>query len=566
MLIHERLLELIEAEGIRTLFGIPDPSFVAMFLAAEARGWNVVAPHHEQAGAFMADGMWRMTGRPGVIVGNQGSGVANLAAAAICAAKENTPTIFIGGQRPRTFDQRVRRGRFQYTRQPQFFAEAMKYIGIIEFADQVDDILHEAFRRALSGTPGPVYIELPMNVMDVPLDLPPAPPPSTYRLVHQGADAGCIEAARNLLAGAKSPILFIGQGVFLSRAHEQVAELARILQCPVIPTPAAASFLPGLEHRTFAYASPAGIEAVAAADVVLAIGTEIGEPTHYGTGRHWANGTIDRKWIYVERDPLAIGVNRKIDVPLVGDLRDIVPQLIAALGDCPRQASDQLGKWEAKQRASREQMLGMVPVDSAVPMHPARFAVEATTGLASDVVMVRDGGAVAITASAFAQNQPRDAMWCQNFGHLGTGLPFAIGAQLAVGPERRVLLLSGDSSFLFHISELETAVRKNLPVVCIVGCDYAWGLEVAVYKNSFGLDSAETEAHWGKGVRLDKIAEGFGAYGEYVEHAEDIAGALQRAFDSGRPAVIQVPIDGFANATEIPNIEEFVSWYGDGGY
>jgi acetolactate synthase-1/2/3 large subunit len=128
------------------------------------------------------------------------------------------------------------------------------------------------------------------------------------------------------------------------------------------------------------------------------------------------------------------------------------------------------------------------------------------------------------------------------------------------------VLLSGDSSFLFHISELETAARKKLPVVCIVGCDYAWGLESAVYKNSFGLDSAETEAHWGKDVRLDKIAEGFGAHGEFVERPEDIAAALQRAFDSGKPAVVQVPINGFANATEIANIEEFVSWYGDGGY
>ena len=110
MYVHDRMLELMEAEGLKTLFGIPDPSFVGMFLAAEARGWRVIAPHHEQAGAFMVDGLWRMTGKPGVIVGNQGPGVANLAAAAICASKENTPTIFLAGQRPRKFDQRVRKG------------------------------------------------------------------------------------------------------------------------------------------------------------------------------------------------------------------------------------------------------------------------------------------------------------------------------------------------------------------------------------------------------------------------------------------------------------------------
>ena len=186
--VHDRMLELMEAEGLKTLIGIPDPSFVAMFIAAEARGWRVIAPHHEQAGAFMADGMWRMTGKPGVIVGNQGPGVANLAAAAICAAKENAPTIFIAGQRQRIFDQRVRRGRFQYTHQPAYFEAAMKYVGVIEYAEQTDEIFHEAFRRALSGTPGPVYIEYPMNMGQAQLDLPPAAAPETYRLTHQAAD------------------------------------------------------------------------------------------------------------------------------------------------------------------------------------------------------------------------------------------------------------------------------------------------------------------------------------------------------------------------------------------
>ena len=210
-------------------------------------------------------------------------------------------------------------------------------------------------------------------------------------------------------------------------------------------------------------------------------------------------------------------------------------------------------------------MLASVP-EKPGPIHPARFAVEATRTLPEDAVFVRDGGAVSIFTWAYGQVAPRDLMWCQNFGHLGTGLPHAIGAQLAVGDTRRVVLITGDSSFLFHISELETAVRKNLPIVCIVGCDYAWGLEVAVYKGAFGPQSPETEAHWGDQLRLDKIAEGFGAYGQYVDRAEDIAPAVQRALASGRPSVIQVPIDGLANSTEVPGFDEFASWYGDAGY
>jgi thiamine pyrophosphate-dependent acetolactate synthase large subunit-like protein len=216
--VHERILELLEAEGVKTLFGIPDPSFVGMFVAAQQRGWRVIAPHHEQAGGFMADALWRMTGIPGVVVGNQGPGVANLAPAAICAAKENTPTIFIMGQRQRLFAERVRRGRFQYTRQPRYFEEAMKYVGTIEFPEQTDEIIHEAFRQALSGTPGPVYVEYPMNLLRAELTLLPPAAPDTYRLTHQAASEIALARATELVRGARSPMLLVGQGVFVARA------------------------------------------------------------------------------------------------------------------------------------------------------------------------------------------------------------------------------------------------------------------------------------------------------------------------------------------------------------
>ncbi len=563
--VHERMLQLFEAEGINTLFGIPDPSFVGMFICAEERGWQVIAPHHEQAGAFMADGLWRMTGKPGVIVGNQGPGVANLAAGAICAAKENVPTLFIAGQRQREFDQRVRRGRFQYTRQPRYFEEAMKYVGTIEFPEQTDEIVHEAFRHALSGTPGPVYIEYPMNVLPAQLDLPEPEPPERYRLTGQAASEPELEKALALIRAADSPILLVGQGAFVSRAHGAIAALAEALRCPLIQTPGAPAVLPGLEASTFPYASTAGTEAVADADLVIAVGTEIGEPLHYGIGRHWGKGRTDRKWVYVEREPLSIGVNRPIDAPLVGDLRSIVPQLTSALAADGRQAPASLSSLAERHASDQQALVDAVPAGDE-PIHPARFVVEATRVLPDDAVLVRDGGGINIFTWAYSQLTPRDVLWSQNFGHLGTGLPHAIGAQIAVGEHRRVVLMSGDSAFLFHISELETAVRKNLPVICIVGCDYAWGMEVAVYKGSFGPQSPETEAHWGDQVRLDRIAEGFGAHGEYVERAEDIGPAVIRALESGKPAVVQVPVDGLANATQIPGFQEFATWYGDAGY
>lgn len=561
--VYERVLQLLEAEGIKHLFGIPDPSFFHMFVTAEQRGWQVIAPHHEEAGAFMAEGLWRMTGVPGVIVGNQGPGVANLVPAAINAAKENAPVIFIGGQRAQIAARRVRRGRIQYTQQFRYFEEMMKYVGVIEYPEQVDEVIREAFRRALSGTPGPVYIEIPMNTMQATVEDTRIVPPAEYRLMHQPAHQSAVDEAVALIQKAQSPLLLVGQGAFTSRAHDSLAQLAELLQCPVIHTYPVSSFLKGAEDRTFPCGfSPAGAAAVSASDLVIAIGTEIGEPVHHGVAGHWAKGNTDRKWIYIERDPLAIGVNRHIDVPLLGDLRDVVPQLVEGLRDTPRQRSAQVDEWIAMHARFREECREAAPRDQA-QIHPARLMVDATAVLPDDAVLVRDGGATSIYTWTYAQMTPRDSIWNQNFGHLGTGLPYAIGAQMAVEGDRRVVLVSGDSAFLFHTSELETAVRKNLPVVCIVSCDYAWGVEVRGYRGMMGPDTPETEAHWGKHLRLDKVAEGYGCHGEYVEREEDIAPAVQRALASGKPAVVQIVVDGDANARDVPGHEEYSTWYND---
>ena len=168
---------------------------------------------------------------------------------------------------------------------------------------------------------------------------------------------------------------------------------------------------------------------------------------------------------------------------------------------------------------------------------------------------------------ALLQITPRDAMWNSNYGAIGPGLPYAVGAQLAVGNARRVILLTGDSSILFHIAELETAVRKQLPVVCIVAVDHAWGIEVASYKANFGADCSAPEARWNTQVRLDKTAESFGAHGEYVERAEDIAPAVQRALASGKPALIHVAVDPLTNGSfaGLPGFAEFRTWYGEEG-
>jgi acetolactate synthase I/II/III large subunit len=562
--VYERILHLFEAEGINTLFGIPDPNFVHMFLTAEQRGWRVVAPHHEESAGFMAEAASRMTGKPGLCIGTLGPGVANLAGAMMCAKVENSPVIFLGGQRARITEQRVRRGRIQFIKQSGLFEPSVKYCASIEYANQTDEIIREALRATQTGTPGPAYIEYPAHVIQEALDVPEPLPPSAYRLVEQGASAQMIEKAVQLVNHAKQPILLVGHGVHCSRAGESVKALANVLNCPIIQTSGGTSFISGLEDRTFPYGfSSAAVEAVVKSDLCIAIGTELGEPVHYGVGRHWKENDANRKWIYIELDPKAIGVNRRFDAPLVGDLRAIVPQLVDALKPFPRKASPELATWVKHEQTRLDELAESAP-KGGERVHTARFVVEATKAFPKDGIMIRDGGATVIFQWTYSQAKPRDVIWNQNFGHLGTGLPYAVGAMVADGGKRPGMLLTSDSAFLFHVSELETAARLKLPLVCVVGVDHQWGLEVGVYKRTFGKGSAETGVHWSKDVRFDKIAEGFGCYGEYVDKAENIGPAIARAYASGRTAVIHVAIDPNVNSEEMPNYQEFRTWYAEG--
>jgi acetolactate synthase-1/2/3 large subunit len=562
--VYKRILDLFEAEGVNTLFGIPDPNFVHMFAEADARGWSVVAPHHEESAGFMAEAASRMTGKPGLCIGTLGPGVANIAGAMVCAKVENSPVIFLGGQRARITERRVRRGRIQFVQQESLFKPSVKYSASIEYADQTDEIVREAIRKAMSGTPGPSYVEYPSHVILEELDVPEPLPPSRYRLVNQGAGAREIADAARLIREAKSPILLVGHSVHTSRTQGPVKELADLMACPVIQTSGGTSFIPGLEDRTFSYGfSPSAVEAVVASDLCVALGTELGEPVHYGKTRHWAERNNIRKWVYVEQDPVAIGVNRPIDVPLVGDLRGVVPQLVEALRETPRQPSADLDVLVEKDMKELAELADSAPT-GRTPVHPARFVVEATRAFPKDGILVRDGGATVIFQWTYSQAKPRDVIWNQNFGHLGTGLPYAVGASIAEGRKRPVMLLTSDSAFLFHIAELETAARENLPLVCVVGVDHQWGLEVGVYKRTFTQPSPQPGVHWSKDVRFDKIAEGFGCHGEYVEKEDEIGPAIERAYASGKTTVVHVCIDPKANSEEMPKYDEFRTWYAEG--
>jgi len=274
--VYKRILDLFEAEGIKTLFGIPDPNFVHLCLEAEARGWTVIAPHHEAAAGFMAEAASRITGKPAVAFGTLGPGMANMMPAIQCCLVENSPVIFLGGQRARVTERRVRRGRIQFVRQEPLIEDSVKYSGVIEYADQTDEVIREAIRTAMSGTPGPAYVEYPSHVIMEELEVPAVLPPARYRLVNQGADIDMVNEAARLIRAAENPILLVGHAVHTSQSGAAVKQLAELMNCPVIQTSGGTSYLPGLEDRTWQYVfADASIDAVEECDLVVALGTEL---------------------------------------------------------------------------------------------------------------------------------------------------------------------------------------------------------------------------------------------------------------------------------------------------
>lgn len=569
--VYERILELFEAEGIKTVFGIPDPNFVHLFVAAEKRGWTVVTPHHELSAGFMAEGYARMTGTPALCIATLGPGIALTAGSMMNSLVENSPVIYIGGQRARITEQRVRRGRIQFVQQKALFENSVKYSASIEYADQTDEIIRHALRVCQSGTPGPVYIEYPSHVIQQEIDVPPALPPKDYRLVEPGADGDMVAKAIELIKNAKCPILLVGHAVQCTRAGQKVRALAELMGCPVIQTSGGSAFIEGIEDRTFPYMfSEVANEIVGKSDVVVAIGTEIGEPVHYGRGYVWADGNANRKWVYVELDAEAIGQNRPIDIPLIGDLRTVVPQLSTALKNTPRANHAELPRWIQE---DKDRLQALTEQDFSTPsgrVHTGQWVIEATAALPENAIHVRDGGCTVIFTWTYLQSKPRDVIWNQNFGCLGTGLPYAVGASVADGGKRPVLFTTSDSAFLYHIGELEVVQRLNLPMVIVVAVDNAWGLEVGVYKRTFGHgNSTEPGVHWSKNVRFDEIAKGLGCEGVYIEKGEEIGAAVTAAFASGKPTVIHVPIDPVINHggnenLDTPNYDRFRTWYAEG--
>jgi len=556
----ELLLRCLKEEGIETLFGVLDGSYNPFLAKLDAFGMRLIAPRHEAAAVHMAEGWARIRGEPAVVIGGIGPGAANMVSGVVTAYAEGSPLIVLSGQRRRNIIYPNRGGSFQNVNLLDLYKPVTKWHAGVRDWRRLPELLRRAFRVATSGRPGPVYLEIPEDVMRSSGDLETVDilAPGQYRVGQLGSgDPALIARAADLLANARRPFLHAGTGVSWAAAWEPFLALADYLAAGMSTTLGARGVVPEDHSRFFHPLNRDALEAARSeADVVLAVGTRIGELDNWGREPSWGKPTV-QKVIHIDADPASIGLNRPVEIGIVGDARATLIALLEAVHarTARREESADFARYRELTQGWEEQRDAALQYEGE-GINPGLLVKAVRDFFPRDAITVMDGGNTSLWMASFNPIfEPRSYLYTAKFGHLGTGLPYAIGAKLAA-PDRPVYLVSGDGAMGFNIQELETAHRYNLPIVVVVSTDMGWGMERA--SQLFAQVGRMVETELSADVRYDQVAEGFGCYGEKVEQLDQLRPALERAVASGKPALIQAMVDPTTNMAP-PGLLEFSS-------
>jgi len=542
----EALVRCLIQEGVRCVFGIPgdqcNPITDAIYRLGRDAGLKFVTTRHEQAAAHMADAWARVTGQPGVCLGTVGPGVADLVPGVYTAWADSIPLIVLGAQN-QTWRCYPEHGSMQALDQIPLLAPITKWRALVNDVRRMPQLVQWAFRAATSGRPAPVYLDLPSNVLCDKLESDEYPilPPERYRATTPPvADAALIKQAAEMLANAEWPLLHAGSGVLRAGAWTELLELAEYLSATVTTSLGGRGAIPEDHPLCLIPSSFGSLGAQATADVVLLVGGRMGDLDFWGRPPSWGE-VGQQRWVQIDIEPQNIGLNRPVDLALVGDAKSTLRALLAAVKarTGPKPPNPQMEDARQGQLAWLSQWEEGAQSD-AVPIHPLRLMREVRDFFPRQAISAVDGGTTAVWA--FYQNriyEPRTFLWAADSGHLGTGVPFAVGAKLA-RPDVPVYCITGDGSFGFNAMEMETARREGAPVTVIIANDQAWGMikggQKLVYAGRYiGVDLSD--------VRYDQLAQSLGCYGERVTEPTQIRPALQRAADSGLPAVLDVSVD-----------------------
>jgi acetolactate synthase-1/2/3 large subunit len=545
----ELLLKCLKGEGVQTLFGVLDGSFNPLLAKLDEYGMRFVNPRHEAAAAHMAEAYARIRGEPAVVIGGIGPGAANLVSGVTTAYAEGSPLIVLSSQRRRSIIYPDRGGSFQYVDLLGLYRPVTKWSAGVRDWRRLPELVRRAYREATAGRPGPVYLEIPEDLMRANGDVEGVDlwSPEAYRAGRPGAgDPALVAHAAEMLTSAERPCLHAGTGVSWAGGWDEFLALAERLGAAMTTSLGARGVVPEDHPRYFHPLNRDALEAARSeADVVLAVGGRLGELDNWGRPPSWGS-PAQQKVIQVDVDPAAIGLNRPVALGIVGDARAVLAALLAEVrARTPvRPEYDGFERYRTLTREWQEQMAVTLHVPEG-QISPGHLVQVVRDFFPRDAITVMDGGNTSLwTASFNPIFQPRSYLYTAKFGHLGTGLPYALGAKLAA-PERPVYLVSGDGALGFNIQELETARRYGLEITVIVSCDRGWGMERS--SQMFAQIGGLVECDLYPETRYDLVAQAFGCHGELVQALDQLQPALERATGSGKPALVQVLIDPMNN-------------------
>lgn len=534
------IVECLRTERVRYAFGIIGSSYLEILDAMhDPTDIEFVSVRHEQAAVHMADAYARTTAGIGVCLAQGGPGVSNLVTGMALARQAYTPVLAIGGAVMTAHDQR---DAFQEIDQLNLLRPVSKAVLRIGRADRAVELTQHAIRKALGGQRGPVFLEVPRDILSHEVECAPRPPEKYRSTKGPAPDAQDIAKAIDILSAARSPLILAGSGFKWSRGSRELIELVEALNVPLITSNANKDLVPNDHPLFFGQLGPRGSsvarELAQKADVIFAIGTRLGFTTAFFNNNYIGAAA---RLIHADVEPSEIGRLYPIELGIVGDARQVAIACVAELRK--RTAQTTLKEWHRTAVALRHEWRSArvnAVHEPDAPIRTGRFYAEVRRAVPPNIHVVTEAGYWGNCATdAFDHFACPSLFTPQEFGALGFSFPAALGVKFA-RPEAPVLCISGDGGFAMNMQELETAIRCKLNPVVLVLNNFAWGVEKSYQKDFF------QERYVGANIgnpRFDKLAEAFGARGCRVEKASDVGDALKEAFKSDLPTVIEVMAD-----------------------
>ncbi|MFP3163281.1 MAG: acetolactate synthase large subunit [Acidianus hospitalis] len=538
------LVEALKREGVKVIFGIPGlynmPFYDELYYEIQNQEIRHVLMRHEQGATHAADGFARVSGFPGVVTATSGPGATNLVTGMITAYWDSSPVIAITGQVNRSS---IGKMAFQESDQPGIFKDITKYVVQLKTVSEIPIWIKNAFYIATTGRPGPVLVDIPRDVQLEKMDeveWPEKPMVRGYKPFRTVIEPEKLKKAAEILVNAEKPIILVGTGVTWSNATTEVLNLAETLICPIISTLPGKSAIP---HDHPLYVGPMGYygraEASLAAlesDVMLIIGARLSDRTFTSYDEMIET---KKKFIMINLDPTDTERAFKVDVAMYGDAKILTRELLNAVIKVGMKKDR--SAWMKRVKELKEYYAQFYYQDEPGKIKPWKALKTIRNAIPRDAIVTTGVGQHQMWAEVFWEVlEPRTFLSSTGMGTMGFGLPAAMGAKVA-RPDKVVVDLDGDGSFMMTGNNLATAVDEHIPIISVIFDNRSLGLVRQVQdlfqnKRIVGVD-------YGPSPDFVKYAEAFGALGFNADSYEELEKAIKTAIREDMPTVIRLPID-----------------------